>query len=96
MRSFSIATAPGAAGSCSSKISSSAPSSRGKGIATSLLAQVAEIAVSENCRAVRWEVLEWNQAALNLYTSIGTTFLDDYRIVLLKDDALRKLAAKAG
>jgi GNAT superfamily N-acetyltransferase len=69
---------------------------RGKGIATSLLAQVAEIAVSENCRAVRWEVLEWNQAAVNLYTSIGTTFLDDYRIVLLKDDALRKLAAKAG
>ena len=68
---------------------------RAKGIATSLMAQVARIAVAENCRAVRWEVLNWNQPALNLYTSIGTTFLDEYRIVLLKDDALRKLAAKA-
>jgi GNAT superfamily N-acetyltransferase len=68
---------------------------RGKGIATSLMAQVAAIAVAEKCRAVRWEVLDWNQPALNLYTSIGSTFLDEYRIVLLKDDPLRKLAAKA-
>jgi GNAT superfamily N-acetyltransferase len=69
---------------------------RGKGIATSLMAQVAKIAVSEKCRAVGWEVLDWNQSAIDLYVSLGATFVDEYRIVLLKDKALVKLATKAG
>ncbi len=68
---------------------------RGKGIATSLMAQVARIAAAKGCRAVRWEVLDWNKPALNLYASLGAILLNEYRIVLLKDDALNKLAAEA-
>jgi GNAT superfamily N-acetyltransferase len=67
---------------------------RGKGIATSLMSRVAKIAATENCRAVRCEVLDWNKPALNLYASVGAIFLNEYRIVLLKDDALSKLAAR--
>ncbi len=68
---------------------------RGKGIGTSLMAQVAKIAVSENCKALRWEVLDWNQPAIRLYESTGAVFLDELRLVLLEDAALRDLAAQA-
>ncbi len=69
---------------------------RGKGVATALMAHVAKIAATEKCCAVRWEVLDWNKPAINLYASLGAMFLDEYRIVLLKGEALGKLAAKAG
>lgn len=68
---------------------------RGKGIATSLMAEVAKVAIGGKCSAMRWEVLDWNKPAFNLYASLGGTFLEEYRIVLLKDDALRKLAERA-
>ena len=72
------------------------PAFRKKGIATSLMARVAKVATERNCRAVRWEVLEWNQPAVNLYASLGAVLLNDYRIALLKGDALRDLAARIG
>jgi GNAT superfamily N-acetyltransferase len=68
---------------------------RGKGIGKSLLAAVARIAVQENCCGVHWEVLDWNEKAIELYKSLGAEFLDQWRRVLLGDDALRRLAEKA-
>jgi len=67
---------------------------RGKGIGTALLAAVAQIALQEDRRAMRWEVLDWNQGAIDLYKSLGAEFRDQWRSVLLKDDALRRLAEK--
>jgi GNAT superfamily N-acetyltransferase len=69
---------------------------RGRGIGKALLAWVAGIAVQENCYGVHWEVLDWNERAIEFYESLGAEFLDRWRPVLLKDDALRKLAEKAG
>jgi GNAT superfamily N-acetyltransferase len=71
------------------------PEFRGRGIGKSLLASVARIAQQENCFGMRWEVLDWNQPAIELYKSLGGTFLDQWRSVLLKDEALRRLAEKA-
>jgi GNAT superfamily N-acetyltransferase len=68
---------------------------RGRGIGKALLASVARIAVQENCNGVQWEVLNWNEKAIELYKSLGVEFLDQWRPVLLKDDALRRLAGKA-
>jgi GNAT superfamily N-acetyltransferase len=68
---------------------------RGRGIGKALLASVARIAVQENCYGVQWEVLNWNEKAIELYKSLGAEFLDQWRPVLLKDDALRRLAEKA-
>ena len=68
---------------------------RGRGIGTALLASVARIAVWENCYGVQWEVLDWNEKAIELYKSLGAEFLDQWRPVLLKDGALRRLAEKA-
>jgi len=71
------------------------PQFRQKGIGMALLAEVARIALQENRRAMRWEVLDWNKSAVDLYQSLGAQFRDQWRSVLLADDALRRLAEKA-
>jgi GNAT superfamily N-acetyltransferase len=68
---------------------------RGKGIGKALLASVARTAVQENCYGVHWEVLDWNEKAIEFYKSLGAEFRDRWRPVLLTDDALRRLAGKA-
>ena len=67
---------------------------RSKGIGTALLSAVARIAVKESRYGVHWEVLNWNQKAIELYKSLGAQFRDPWRPVLLTDDALQRLAEK--
>ena len=65
---------------------------RGKGIGKALLANVAGIAQRENCYGVRWEVLDWNQAAIDFYKGLGAEFRDQWKSVLLAGDALDRVA----
>jgi GNAT superfamily N-acetyltransferase len=67
---------------------------RKRGIGKALLSAVARVAVEEHCYGIHWEVLEWNQDAIEFYISLGATFRDQWRPVLLADDALRRLADK--
>jgi GNAT superfamily N-acetyltransferase len=71
------------------------PQLRGKKIGMSLMAKVASIARKEGCSAMRWEVLAWNQPSIDLYKSLGGEFLEGWKLVLLKDEALKKLAERA-
>jgi GNAT superfamily N-acetyltransferase len=68
---------------------------RSRGIGTALFAAVARIAVRENCYGVQWEVLDWNEKAIEFYKSLEAEFRDRWRPVMLTDDALRRLAEKA-
>lgn len=68
---------------------------RGRGIGKALLAAVARIAVEEKCYGIHWEVLNWNEKAIELYKALGAEFLDQWRPVLLYAEALRRLAEKA-
>lgn len=65
---------------------------RCKGIGKALLAAVARIAMEEHCHAMRWEVLGWNEKAIELYRALGAEFRDEWLSVLLYGDALEKLA----
>ena len=71
------------------------PDFRGRGIGTALLARVAFLAAQENRLFIRWEVLRWNQPAIEMYKALGGDFLDDRRSVLLAGPDLRKLAERA-
>jgi GNAT superfamily N-acetyltransferase len=71
------------------------PQFRGLGIGKALLAHVAHLAREEQCFGLRWQVLNWNQGAIDFYKSIGATFLDDWRSVLLTNEPLDQLAKKA-
>jgi GNAT superfamily N-acetyltransferase len=68
---------------------------RGRGIGRGLLAAVARIAVDEQCYGIHWEVLDWNEKAIAWYTQMGAIFRDQWRPVLLIDDALLRLAKQA-
>jgi len=46
---------------------------RQQGIATQLLRAVFDVARSEKCHRVRWQVLNWNENALALYRKCGAT-----------------------
>ncbi len=71
------------------------PEFRGRGIGKALLARIARIAEQENRVLIRWEVLNWNQPAIEMYKSLGADLLDDWRPFLLEGEALRKLAAES-
>jgi GNAT superfamily N-acetyltransferase len=71
------------------------PALRGRGIGTALIAEIARIAAHEGRLLVKWEVLGWNQGAVELYKSLGAIVLEDWRSVLLEGEALKKLAEKA-
>jgi GNAT superfamily N-acetyltransferase len=65
---------------------------RGRKVGKTLLAEVARIAQGEGCHALRWEVLDWNHSAIEFYKSLGAEFRDAWRLVVLRDDQLRRLA----
>jgi len=68
---------------------------RGRGIGKGLLAAVARIAVDEHCYGIHWEVLDWNAKAIEMYKAMGAEFRDQWRLVLLSGEALRRLAGQA-
>jgi GNAT superfamily N-acetyltransferase len=68
---------------------------RGKGIGKALLARVAKIASEESCKSVHWEVLDWNQSAIDFYKSLGAKFREGWRSVFISDEPFKKLAEKS-
>jgi GNAT superfamily N-acetyltransferase len=71
------------------------PDFRGRGIGKALLAQVARTARLENRTFIRWEVLNWNQPAIEMYKAMGAEFFDEWRNVFLTGDGLKSLAERA-
>lgn len=69
-------------------------SHRGKGYGTQLLKRLAQIAVERNCGRFEWSVLDWNEPAINFYTTMGADILPDWRICRLTGDTLSALAER--
>jgi GNAT superfamily N-acetyltransferase len=68
------------------------PRFRGRGIGKALLARVAARAAEQGCVRLQWDVLEWNQTAIDFYQGLGAKFLDEWRIMRVNDEAIRNLA----
>jgi GNAT superfamily N-acetyltransferase len=51
---------------------------RRQGIAAALLEKLFEIARSENCNRIRWQVLNWNGHAIRFYKKYGATIDDEW------------------
>jgi GNAT superfamily N-acetyltransferase len=69
------------------------PPFRGRGIGKALLTRVASVAVERQCARLQWDVLDWNQPAIDFYHRLGAKFLDEWRIMRVSDEALTNLAA---
>lgn len=71
------------------------PEHRHAGIGTSLLAELASIAVERGYQRFEWWVLDWNEPAINVYKRLGAEAMDEWTVQRLSGDALRGLAARA-
>jgi len=61
-------------------------------IGGALLSRVAAIAREESCFGVMLHVLDWNETPIQFYKKMNATFLDDWKTVCLKGNALRRVA----
>ena len=68
------------------------PALRGHGIGKALLAALARVALDEGCSRLEWDVLTWNEPALNFYARIGAAVQDEWRIMRVSGEALTTLA----
>lgn len=67
---------------------------RGRGVGRRLLAEAARLAVARDCRRLDVNVLNWNEAALGFYRSLGFSPLDQWRTHRLDAAGLGRLAGK--
>jgi GNAT superfamily N-acetyltransferase len=67
---------------------------RGKGIGKALLKHMAVIAHEKNCCAMRWEVVDWNTSAIELYHSLGAKLVSERLQFFLTGDSFRDFAGK--
>ena len=68
------------------------PQFRGKSIGRALMARLAKTAIAERCYGVRWEVLDWNKPAIDVYQHLGSKFREGWRIMQLMGRELNELA----
>jgi GNAT superfamily N-acetyltransferase len=68
------------------------PQFRRKGVGKALMAHLARIAIVENCYGIRWEVLDWNQNAIDVYEKLGARFREHWRVMQLSAADLKRLS----
>lgn len=61
---------------------------RGKGIGQALYDEVLLDARKEQVRRVQWEVLDWNQAAIDFYEKSGASILKDWYLAQMHTEEL--------
>lgn len=68
------------------------PQYRGKNIGKALLVYLAQVAVKENCGRFVWNVLDWNQPAIDFYESLGAKLLRQWLTMRVEGEGLERLA----
>lgn len=71
------------------------PQHRRGGIGQAVIAHIAGIAVERECARLDWCALDWNEPALNFYDKLGATRLDEWLMLRLDGERLRRLAVGA-
>lgn len=65
---------------------------RGRGYGKALIQALAAVCVDRGYPRFEWTVLDWNEAAIGFYRSLGVTPLDEWTTQRLTGDALHSLA----
>jgi len=71
------------------------PQFRCKSIGRALMTHLAQTAIAENCYGVRWEVLDWNKPAIDVYQHLGSKFREGWLIMQITGQELTELAERA-
>ena len=62
---------------------------RKQGIGSLLMDKIFEIARAENCRRVRWQVLDWNKPAIEMYRKCGAVISGEWLNCNFEEEAIR-------
>lgn len=68
------------------------PAARGHGVGKSLLTRLAVIARERGCQRMEWSVLDWNTPAIDFYTSLGATPMQEWTTFRMTTGAITALA----
>lgn len=68
------------------------PAYRTRGVGRALLRRVAQIGVKACCGRFEWIALRWNENALRFYRSVGARQLDEWVMLRMTDERIRRLA----
>lgn len=66
---------------------------RGMGAGTALLDEVVKYAHQLGVKRINWEVLDWNEKAINLYEKKGARVLRDWDVVHLNEEGIKNYIA---
>ena len=69
------------------------PEYRGSGLGRALLMSLADLAVARGYARLEWAVLDWNQPAIDFYSSLGAIPMDEWTVYRLSGTALAAAAA---
>ncbi len=67
---------------------------RGRGIGKAIFVHLAQEAVRQNCGRFQWQVLDWNQPAIDFYHSLGAKVMKEWLTMRVEGEALKAIAAK--
>ncbi len=68
------------------------PEFRGRGIGKAIFIHLAQEAVRQNCGRFQWQVLDWNQPAIDFYNSLGAKQMKEWLTMRVEDASLHNLA----
>lgn len=66
---------------------------RGRGVGKALYTKVMEYAHQRNIKRVSWEVLDWNQVAIDFYESTGAHIVEGWQVVHMNEASLNKFVS---
>ncbi|AJR02971.1 GNAT family N-acetyltransferase [Siansivirga zeaxanthinifaciens] len=66
---------------------------RGTGMGTALLNEVIKYGHNLGVKRINWEVLDWNEPAVNFYKKKGAHILDEWRVVHLNEKGIENYMA---
>ncbi len=69
------------------------PEHRRGGIGLAVMEHLAALALERGHVRLDWCALEWNEPALDFYAGLGATRLDDWRMLRLEADGMRRLTS---
>src|SRR5216684_461332 len=72
------------------------PAFRGRGLGRALLEAVARIGAERGCGRFEWTALDWNTKALEFYGRLGARVMDEWVLLRLGSEGLRRLARGRG
>jgi GNAT superfamily N-acetyltransferase len=67
---------------------------RNRGLGTALMKECAKVGLAEGCNEMNWQVLDWNQNAIDLYEKIGGKIMYDLELIRITRDNMLALIQK--